>query len=235
MTPLGRFLFTPMNISTNIQQWLDNSGSFAEGLKLHAQIGEVRSHQSLRKYLTFPMIPSAAADTLRHELRAYLIQHPAPLQGNTGSQPAPKKAPAPETPAELVPLYAKAKALLKERDAHRAQLVQMAVDEEKYTHNDRYMLAEAIMTVQGEIDETYQRIERYHAEGQLPAAGSTQNIYREAVEKYQRILSIRSAISRLNKRLQKPANDQKKQEDENELLAKQVELEDLLEELGLQD
>ena len=111
----------------------------------------------------------------------------------------------------------------------------MAADADKYTDADRYLLAETIMVVQKEIDEVYQRIERYHDEGEVPEVGSTSKIVRESVEKYQRVLSIRSAISRLNKRLNNPPDDLQQQADQTDLLAKQVELNTLLEELGIQD
>lgn len=219
-------------IQHRIQAWFAAQGSYLEGVNLYAEVGEKRTLQGLRQYLAFSMVPERARTELEQALRQHLGTPPA-LPPVT-EQPAPKKLVA-EEPGPVQQLRRQAIPLLRERDAHRAQLVQMAADADKYTDADRYLLAETIMVVQKEIDEVYQRIERYHDEGEVPEVGSTSKIVRESVEKYQRVLSIRSAISRLNKRLKNPPDALQQQADQTDLLAKQVELNTLLEELGLQD
>ena len=219
-------------IQHRIQAWFASQGSYLEGVNLYAEVGEKRTLQGLRQYLAFSMVPERARTELEQALRQHLGASPAPPP--VPEQPAPKKLVA-EEPGPVQQLRRQAIPLLRERDAHRAQLVQMAADADKYTDADRYLLAETIMVVQKEIDEVYQRIERYHYEGEVPEVGSTSKIVRESVEKYQRVLSIRSAISRLNKRLNNPPDDLQQQADQTDLLAKQVELNTLLEELGIQD
>jgi hypothetical protein len=219
-------------IQHRIQAWFASQGSYLEGVNLYAEVGEKRTLQGLRQYLAFSMVPERARTELEQALRQHLGASPAPPP--VPEQPAPKKLVA-EEPGPVQQLRRQAIPLLRERDAHRAQLVQMAADADKYTDADRYLLAETIMVVQKEIDEVYQRIERYHDEGEVPEVGSTSKIVRESVEKYQRVLSIRSAISRLNKRLNNPPDDLQQQADQTDLLAKQVELNTLLEELGIQD
>lgn len=224
-------------LNQHIQHWLNHQGSYLEGLKLHAQIGQPRSHHSLRQYLSFPHIPAAAHDLLTTDLRAYLLAHP--VQAPTPAAPAPTPAPEATAPtpadATLSKLQARAKALLKERDAHRAQLVQMVTEADKFTDNDRFLLCEAIMAVQEEVDETYQQIETYRTDGVVPEPGLKKRHVRETVEKYQRLQSLRSSMSRLRARLKKKPSDQQRQLYETELLAKQVEAQQLEDDLGLHD
>lgn len=220
-------------LSNKIQAWLQEGGSYIDGLSLHALLGAGTSHQSLRSYLNFPLIPPAAWELLRKEFRAYIATHPPAISAQRPPSPKPTADRPPQVPAVLRPLYAQGKALLKERDGHRAQLVQQAQHPDKFTNKDRHLTAKVIMEVQAEIDDVYQRIRRYQDEGQLPEAGSTKRIIAETVQKINRMGSLRSAISRLNKRLKAPETSQQKQEMETELLAKKVELSDLADQLGL--
>ncbi|MEL6968631.1 MAG: hypothetical protein AAFO02_00570 [Bacteroidota bacterium] len=222
-------------LNQDIQHWLTSGGSFAAGLLLHAQTGNGRNHKSLQQYLSFPFIPPVAHDQLAQDLRAYLVHHPVLVPIPT-APPVPATAPV-EQPADPVEqrLRATGKALLKERDGHRAQLVQMVTEADKYSDKDRYLLCQAIMTVQEEIDATYQQLRTYREEGILEEPDTTKKHYREAVEKYQRIMSLRSSISRLRKRIKNPKDEVAKKADEQDVLAKQVELQQLEEELGLHD
>lgn len=228
-------------LSNHIYTWLNEDGSFTEGLVLHSRVGQSRTHESLRTYLSFHIIPQVAMDQLTADLRTYLINNPPSVVVPAVVDPVapPRKTSQPKVdtqlPQAIKDLHAHGKALLKERDAHRAQLVQQAQHPDKFTNNDRHLTAKVVMEVQAEIDDVYLRIERYHSEGQLPAAGSTRQIVAETVQKMNRMGSLRSAISRLNKRLKAPESARHKQQLEAEKLAKEVELNDISIFLGLKD
>lgn len=217
-------------LSQKIQAWLTAEGGYIPGLALLSSTGNPAQYRNLKQYLTFPVIPDHAYQSLAVALRAYLVLHPSPIVAPAAAVVVPAMTMA----APLSDLHAQGKALLKERDAHRAQLSQMVTHRDKFTEKDRGELAHIIMTVQLEIDEVYQRIERYESTGELPELGSAYTIQQETIQKMHRMASLRSAISRLNKKLRDPEGLEAQQEMEAELLAKQVELKDLAEELHLE-
>ena len=219
-------------LSNQIQDWLTNAGSFAAGLDLLAQANNATAHNSLAQYLSFPFIPPHAHVELTDCLKQYLIEHPATMRHSPQSQPAAASYRV-EDPPEIVRLRTKGRHLLKERDAHRAQLLQMVDEEEKYTDQDRYLTATAIMEIQADIDDVYQNIELYQVDGTLPTVDSKRDIVKETVNKMNRLGSVRSAVSRLKKRIDKMGESPEKTTLETEMMAKQVEIDNLKDELGL--
>lgn len=222
-------------ISKEIHEWLIQQGSYKEGLRLHARIGSAKVHRYLQQYLSFPKLPASAYQELAAALQQYLAKYPISTQTSVIGFSAKKDA-APivehkNEDAQMRLLVQRRNALLRERDAHRAQLVQMVSDADKYTENDRYMLCHTIMTIQEEIDEAQQQIEAYRESGVVVAPGFAKRIQREAVAKYQRLQTLRSAISRIRARLKTDQPAAKRKADENELLAKQVEAKQIEEEL----
>jgi hypothetical protein len=218
-------------LSEKIQTWLTKEGSYIDGLALLSTSGSTKVTSQLRNYLSFPLIPDHAYNSLTAALREYLLKHPVPLL--VTASPAPTIALVDDSP--VAPLRAQGRKQLMERDAARAQLRQMVDHQEKYTDGERYELANLIMAIQAEIDETYQRIEQYEQTGELPDQGTTYNIQQETIAKMNRMASLRSAISRLHSKLKNPNDIAHKQEMESDLLAKQVELQNLAQELNMED
>ena len=218
-------------LSGKIQTWLTDEGSYIDGLALLSTSGNNKLTLQLRSYLSFPMIPEHAYDSLTAALREYVLKYPPPPMEPVS--PLPKIALVDDSP--IAPLRAQGRKLLMERDAARAQLRQMVAHQEKYTDEERYQLANLIMTVQSEVDEVYQRIEQYEATGELPDQGTAYAIQQETISKMNRMASLRSAISRLHSKLKNPTDIAHKQEMESDLLAKQVELQDLAQELNIED
>jgi len=222
-------------VSNDIQHWLTIGGSFADGLELLERCGNTAAKRILSQYLRFHFVPATAMDQLTQALRAYLIQNPA-AELTQPAEPARKKSTDSETlPTAVQQLYSKAKSLLKERDAHRAQLLMMVDHADQYGDQDRYLQADAIMEIQEEIDELYQRIEAYQETGTIPEQDIRQQVVRDTVDKMNRINSLRSAISRLQKRVAKLPEGHERTQLETELLAKQVERKELEEELGISE
>lgn len=219
-------------LSNQIQDWLTNSGSFAAGLDLLAQANNATAHNSLGQYLSFPFIPPHAHAELTDCLKQYLIAHPATVS-HTSTVPPAGTSPRDVEPPEIIRLRTKGRHLLKERDAHRAQLLQMVDEEEKYTDQDRHLTAIAIMEIQADIDDVYQTIELYQLDGTLPTVDSKRDIVKETVNKMNRLGSVRSAVSRLKKRIDKMEESPEKTKLKTEMMAKQVEIDNLKDELGL--
>lgn len=215
--------------STQIQNWLQNEGGFIEGLALLTAIGHSKKANQLKVYLDWPLIPEKAYSEISQELRGYLMANPVVVA------PVAVSAAAPAAPSPKNHLHVKATQLLKERDGLRAQLVQMVEQRDKFTEAERGDIVHLIMKVQADIDEIYQRIEQYENTGELPEAGSAYAIQQETIRMMNRMGSLRSAISRLKKKLQNPPNALEQQQMEGELLAKQVELKDIARALHLED
>lgn len=223
-------------LSNQIQQWLDQGGSFQAGVQLYLQTGDRSYKLYFEQILQRPFVPRAAKDTLTRFLRSYLVQHPAASILDAPAKVDPPAIYAVE-PAPIQGLKAKGRELLKQRDALRAQLVQMAQEEEKFTDAERFDLAQQIMDfLQPQIDDVYTKIRIWEENGELPVKGSVSSIVQETVEKFKRVMSLRPAISRLKKRfIDGTLNDEERITIEKEIREKGLELHELEDALGLQN
>ena len=223
-------------LSNQIQQWLDQGGSFQAGVQLYLQAGDRSYKLYFEQILQRPFVPSAAKVTLTRFLRSYLVQHPTVPITNAPAKVDPPANPVVE-PTQIQGLRAKGRELLKQRDALRAQLVQMAQEEEKFTDAERFNLAQQIMDfLQPQIDDVYTKIRIWEENGELPVKGSVSSIVQETVEKFKRVMSLRPAISRLKKRFADEKLEAKERKAiEQEIREKGLELHELEDALGLQN
>ncbi len=225
-----------MHLSHFINQWLQTDGSFLEGVRLYKLTDKPVYTTRFERLLEQTYVDRAAKAHLRQLLQVYLSQHPiiSPAQLPAEQQVPPMESAPPVEPAAIQTLRQQAIPLHKRYSHLKAQLHQMAVDQTKYSDADRYTLAKEIMLeVLPQTDAIYDQIRHWEKEGQLPVAPNNP-IVQQTVEKMQKVYSLRPRISRLKGWLKKPnVPASKRQQYEQELLDKEIELKELEIELGL--
>lgn len=188
-------------IGAQISRWLNANGSFLEGMAYCQQVNPA-AYQRLLAWTKAPIITPEAKEQLRDALRAHAASAPDPAlsfpisydpHSRGGSSSA---APLPEPP-EVQALrkqgiqYHKQYAVLKER------LRALFDDPTHYSNEDRYNISREIMEdVIPATDAVYDRIRQYEHTGTMPESG-TQQVVRDTVEKYEKLLSLRPRISRI--------------------------------------
>lgn len=223
-----------MNLSHLIDQWLQADGSFLEGVRLYKLTDQPIYAPRFERLLTRPYVDSDAKAHLRKLLKVYLKQYPTVKPTTPTLATIPVDPPAPPEPAPIQALRQQAIPLLKRYSHLKAQLHQMAADQEKYSDADRYAIAQEIMLeVLPDTDAIYDQIRNWEEDGQLPVE-SNNPIVTQTVEKMQKVYSLRPRISRLKGWLKKKGlTASKRRQYEQELLDKEIELKELEIELGL--
>jgi hypothetical protein len=208
--------------------YINNPGSFREGLDLYRAYGDGTDLRLFEKALRQKYITSDIKERLIQRLQQLTSTlQTLPSSNNPGS-PAPRIPSAPE-PEIVSQLRQKGRKLKKEEAYLHAQLVTTA------QHPDQsklYELASAIMEIEYELDDVYGQIRRYEEKGELPIDNRRQLI-NEVVEKMKRRDSIRPRIYRIKKELKKDLDPIDRQKYEQELAEKEAELKQIEEELNL--
>jgi hypothetical protein len=208
--------------------YINNPGSFREGLDLYRAYGDGTDLRLFEKALRQKYITSDIKERLIKRLQQLTSTlQTLPSSNNPGS-PAPRIPSAPE-PEIVSQLRQKGRKLKKEEAYLHAQLVTTA------QHPDQsklYELASAIMEIEYELDDVYGQIRRYEEKGELPIDNRRQLI-NEVVEKMKRRDSIRPRIYRIKKELKKDLDPIDRQKYEQELAEKEAELKQIEEELNL--
>jgi hypothetical protein len=208
--------------------YINNPGSFREGLDLYRAYGDGTDLRLFEKALRQKYITSDIKERLIKRLQQLTSTlQTLPSSNNPGS-PAPRIPSAPE-PEIVSQLRQKGRKLKKEEAYLHAQLVTTA------QHPDQsklYELASAIMEIEYELDDVYSQIRRYEEKGELPIDNRRQLI-NEVVEKMKRRDSIRPRIYRIKKELKKDLDPIDRQKYEQELAEKETELKQIEEELNL--
>jgi hypothetical protein len=208
--------------------YINNPGSFREGLDLYRAYGDGTDLRLFEKALRQKYITSDIKERLIKRLQQLTSTlQTLPSSNNPGS-PAPRIPSAPE-PEIVSQLRQKGRKLKKEEAYLHAQLVTTA------QHPDQsklYELSSAIMEIEYELDDVYGQIRRYEEKGELPIDNRRQLI-NEVVEKMKRRDSIRPRIYRIKKELKKDLDPIDRQKYEQELAEKETELKQIEEELNL--
>lgn len=215
-----------MNLSELIHEWIHSEGSFIEGIRLLHLTGRPVAH--FEAQLERPYVDPSQKQALAQQLRQYLQLNPPskiiPVQ--------PDEMPV-EEPAAIQDLRRQAIPFHKRYSHLKAQLYQMSVETNKYSDPDRYEIAREIMEgVLPKTDAIYDQIRAWEETGELPPERNDE-LVRQTVEKMQRIQSLRPRISRLKKLLAGKLSVEKRRRYEVELLAKEVEVRYLEEELKI--
>ena len=213
------------------QQWLDNDGSFLDGLQILADLGgEVKP---FRGYASLAFLPPGVKERLRDEVTKRLGDRVIGEWGNADRDVEGLKGLKVEKvePPEAQQLREQGKRWLKRQaDAHTR--LKNAKDD-----TERYIIAEEMMMeIVPEVDRIYGALRAYERDGVLPATNE-QAIVRDTIEKMKRIDTLESRISRVSgwlkagKSNKGPLDDKQQQDYEQEVLEKRAELEDLKEKL----
>jgi hypothetical protein len=208
--------------------YINNPGSFREGLDLYRAYGDGTDLRLFEKALRQKYITSDIKERLIKRLQQLTSTLQTLPSSNNNGTPAPRipSAPEPETVSQL---RQKGRKLKKEEAYLHAQLVTTA------QHPDQsklYELASAIMEIEYELDDVYGQIRRYEEKGELPIDNRRQLI-NEVVEKMKRRDSLRPRIYRIKKELKKELDPIDRQKYEQELAEKEAELKQIEEELNL--
>jgi hypothetical protein len=208
--------------------YINNPGSFREGLDLYRAYGDGTDLRLFEKALRQKYITSDIKERLIKRLQQLTSTLQTLQSSNNPGSPAPRNPSDPE-PEIVSQLRQKGRKLKKEEAYLHAQLVTTA------QHPDQsklYELASAIMEIEYELDDVYGQIRRYEEKGELPIDNRRQLI-NEVVEKMKRRDSIRPRIYRIKKELKKDLDPIDRQKYEQELAEKETELKQIEEELNL--
>jgi hypothetical protein len=208
--------------------YINNPGSFREGLDLYRAYGDGTDLRLFEKALRQKYITSDIKERLIKRLQQLTSTLQTLPSSNNNGTPAPRIPSAPE-PEIVSQLRQKGRKLKKEEAYLHAQLVTTA------QHPDQsklYELASAIMEIEYELDDVYGQIRRYEEKGELPIDNRRQLI-NEVVEKMKRRDSLRPRIYRIKKELKKDLDPIDRQKYEQELAEKEAELKQIEEELNL--
>lgn len=219
-----------MTIRYRVQQWLSAGGSFRDGVSLLELAGAAAPARRHGPAMQQSFISAAQKKALRNDLVRLLSALPedpdtAPA-APPPSQPLPQKLP--DTP-RIIAIRKKARGLHKERSDLKTRLLVRALDEpEKYTDEERFEIADQIMSGNvPQLDDYYDQIRRFEQDGIEPA-DDAQMIRDKTVGDFKEVLSIRPRISRLKKAAAKGDK-----EAETELATLQERLAELEATLGL--
>lgn len=209
--------------STKATYWLENDGSFAEGIALLQE----------KSISTRQMEPRSSKHLVTPEMKARLRQEiqrlvPQPPDGDAAS-PALETAPPAAVPREVEKLRDRGKRLMKQRSRLHALLSTAGSDAERYD-----IAREMCVKVQPKIDQVYAAIRQWERSGEVPPEQLQDDIVEETVKKMLRRDSIKVRMSQLRSRLKKPGIDNAlRQQYEQEMAEKAEELAALEAALGL--
>lgn len=208
-------------IKRQIQEWLKNGGSFAQGCQLFDVAGGRSS--ALNRLRKKRFVSSADKDLLRKLLKDLLNSLPdlPPLQ---------LAEVALQEPTSVLMLREEGKKLKKRESFVHAQLVSEAfaeANEKKLYYQAREMMEE----IHPRLDDIYDTIREYEQDGVLPP-DEKQKVISDAVEKMNKRTNMRTRIYRLGKKLKNknlPSEDRQRYEEEiKEKEASIVEIEQFL-------
>ncbi|MCB0597755.1 MAG: hypothetical protein KDD28_26995 [Phaeodactylibacter sp.] len=214
--------------TTKATYWLENDGSFAEGILLLQEKGISTRHLAPKssKHLVTPAMKSALRNQVDHLLKS---EHP-----NTPVPPLrpPRNGFEDQTETELIEvkkLRDRGKRLMKQRSRLHAMLCTAGSDEERYD-----VAYEMCVKVQPDIDQVYQAVRAWEESGDIPSAIEQDDIVEATVKKMLRRDSIKVRLSQLRSKLKKPGlSPDLQQQYEQEMSDKINELARLEGELGL--
>lgn len=211
----------------SIRKWVQERGSFKEGLDLYRQYGDGKDLRFFEKALKNRFIPPSVKSRLETALKALTAEQ-------TQALPTIPHDLVKEEPVEVLKLRVEGKKLKKAESFLHAQLVITSKAESSEERKQKlYTLASQIMEIEKELDEVYDQIRAYEQDGILPIADK-QKIVKQTVEKMKKRDSLRPRIYKIKKALKKPNLDElQRQVLELELQEKEETLAQIEEELGL--
>lgn len=213
-----------------IQQYIEQGGSFRQGVELLQQVNH-RAAAPFSRLLGRPFVDPAQKEKLIDALQVYAgakVDTPQ-LAPSTTSRYANREADHP-----AISEYRERGRMLKKQESFlHAQLVTIAEEEPGDTREQRlYDLADQIMQIEGQLDEVYDAIREYERTGALPVAGKAA-VIADTVSKMQRRDSLRSMVYRLRKKVEAEKDPAEKDMLQRDLKDKEQEIEQINEELGL--
>lgn len=216
-----------------ISEWLDNGGSFAQGMQL------LRAHAAnvpaaLERAALAAFVDPAAKQLLRERLQALRPAQKAPQANKPANKPV-KQQYRPDigdqaTPIEVLQLRDRGKNLLKQQSRLHALLCAAQTDQERYE-----IAREMMEDVIPQIDFIYNSVRDWEKTGVAPLS-DRENIVRSTVEKMQRLESLRTRVARVKMWLEgkKILSPTDRQRYEQEVAVKELEMAEIRQELGIE-
>lgn len=214
-----------MDLCIEINNWIQESGAFAIGMKLYERTGLKQHSKRWEAVMRKNLVTASDKDALKAVLENYCnekYQQVARMPVEQSKE---------QEPAEIKDLRKRAIELRKRYSYLHAQLSTLNDD------HDRYQIAEQIMEeLIPEEDKIWNAIREWQRTGIAPVnVALSSDIVKDTVEKMQRVYNLRTRVSKYNTDLKKSKNDLSKQRLELNLLRVKTELAQLENELGLND
>jgi len=224
-----------MNILKRIEEWEKSGCPYLQGVALYLRLPN-RKRQLLKQFQRY--LEATPPSRLQSKLKSELLSYRSNSNASVGSESVGKRVGAPIVSTQKGKNYPKSILVLKEKGRRlymRYDATHGAMAAAK-TDGDRYEFAREIMEeIVPKIDEIYGKIRRWEKTGVEPVVGgkSEEDVVKMVVEKMLKINSLKSRISRLRRLLKGDIGDKKRQVYQKEILEKEVEMQELKNELGL--
>lgn len=183
-------------IEVEIQKWIAQNGPFAAGLKLLSQVDQ----RQWKRLSTFAngFITSEIKKQLVNALQPFAISS---LPQLSGSQEAAAIEVPTVVPSVIQELKDDGRTHLKLYADAKARLRMMFDESDKFTDTDRHRISIEIMEqILPNTDAIYFRIKEYEQTGKMPPSAANV-IVRDTVKKYEKLLALRTKVSRYNRLL----------------------------------
>jgi hypothetical protein len=223
-----------MNLSDQIQAWLDANGPYTQGVALYRLAGGVRPAKHYEKYLRSAYVPKAQKEALRNDLERYLLLMPpsTAIAAQERSDGFPQHD-SEEEPDAVLALRAKARPLHKRYSHLKGELYaesqQDLPSEARLYEIARQIMAETIPA----LDAIYDQIRTWQQTGEVPPM-PRHTIVEQTVEKFNLMHSKRTRISHLKTKLKKTTDPMERAAIEAEIAEKAAIIAELRAELGLE-
>jgi len=212
-----------MNLSDQIQAWIDADGPYTQGVALYRQCGGVQPPRYYERHLTRLYIPPEIKSRLRRELQKYLNIVPPTTAIHQPEPDREEKETPPKEPAAILALRQRAIPLHKRYSHLKAELYTLSIAEQP-SSPAMYEIAREIMseTIPA-LDGIYDQIREWQRTGEVPDMPRPL-LVEQTVQKMKQVQSMRSRISNLRRRIKsdkftaQEAAEWKKEIEEKELL-----------------
>lgn len=219
-----------------IQIWLQEDGSYREGLNLLRQFGSSSEVQFFERIGRKPYINNDEKEALQKALRQKIKTY-SPDEKGVSAKFAPGVArnhSSPSEPESIRRLREQGKSWKKKESFYHAQLVTIAQEPESEGRKKRlFDLAKKILEeVEVNLDRIYDQIRAYEQEGIEPVPQKLEYM-KKGVEIYRKIESLRTGIAHKTKKLKQEKSQAEKERLAADIAQKEEEMQKLKDQLEL--
>lgn len=222
--------YLPAMLADLVHTWLQEGGSYAQGVALYRQAGGSRPMAYFERRLGHTYVDPEVKARLREQLEAFSSLNP-PTSSIHPPQDAPRIAAEPEA---ILQLRKKAIPLHKQYSYLKAVLHTEATSPRPSKRKLMLVCREIMNEVLPALDGIYDQIREWQHTGEVPDAPRPL-VVEETVQKMLQVNSLRSRISHLRRRLKGKPEGLDRLQCENDINEKEAALAELCAELGLNE